>query len=232
MVMGADSIDSSWMTALLIVVGTGLSLWSVRRWQSQSRQRQRHSVQQLEDLQQKGALHATADSIMVDLEAFARQMSAQLDTKCTRLEALLDAADERLAALREATGTSPGPDLEQNLPASEPLIVNEPANEPVVAVEAAVEPGIDIVVSDDPISDQAHDPAANPPDASPGDEVHPDESEPAESPGADPTDDADQGEREQIYELADLGHSPLRIAQATRRAVGEVELILQLRNFS
>lgn len=236
MVMAADNIDGSWLTTLLIVAGTALSLWSLRRARMVSKQRRRNSAAQLEEIQNTSAARTTADGIMVDLEAFARQMSAQLDTKCARLEALLDAADERLEALRNATSDAP-------------VATAPPAPEITVeAPEPESQPSVDVLVSDEveKASDEVEveapvattdaieqrpatklaeastdEPAANEPPAA------------TSSTNKSPTDEAvPNDERAAIYELADLGHSPLRIAQSLNRPVGEVELILQLRSFA
>lgn len=237
--MGADAIDSSWLTTLLIVVGTAISLWSLRRARLKSRQRERHSAEQLEELQKTSAMRSTADGIMVDLEAFARQMSAQLDTKCARLEALLDAADERLSELRRATG-------KQSSPATE--AVETMASSFTEAATPEATNGVDVLVSDPPEvnadasgaitetieadSDTATDAD---PDMESATETSIADASPADPPQSDDVEEdvaAGQDERNTIYELADLGHSALRIAQSLNRPVGEVELILQLRSFT
>lgn len=215
MVMGASSLDGTWLTTLMIVVGTAISLWALRRNRLLSRQREHQSAQKLEALQSTSEMRSTADGIMVDLESFARQMSAQLDTKCARLEALLDAADERLDALRQ---------LESPTPAS-----HQTQAEPEPEVPRAIEK-IDITVGDsEPSLDSpVQEPASGPSPAEDNIEAPEEETREPEKKSVEAGDE----ERAEIYELADLGHSPLRIAQALKRPVGEIELILQLRSFA
>lgn len=60
-------------------------------------------------LSQQRSVEREMSNLLVELSEMARQITAQLDTRATKLELLIKEADEKLAALRAATdGTAPG----------------------------------------------------------------------------------------------------------------------------
>ncbi len=62
-------------------------------------------------LSQQRNVERQMETLLVELSEMARQMSAQLDTRCQKLEILLQQADEKIARLQESPGSvsSPAP---------------------------------------------------------------------------------------------------------------------------
>jgi hypothetical protein len=55
-------------------------------------------------LSQQRSVERQMQNVLVELAEMSRQISAQLDTRASRLEQLIKEADEKLAALKSATG--------------------------------------------------------------------------------------------------------------------------------
>jgi hypothetical protein len=58
-------------------------------------------------LTQQRSVERQMESLLVELSEMSRQMSAQLDTRATRLELLIKEADEKIEAIQRATLESP-----------------------------------------------------------------------------------------------------------------------------
>lgn len=58
-------------------------------------------------LAQQRAVEKQMQNVLVDLSEMARQISAQLDTRSTKLELLIREADQKLAALKSAMAQEP-----------------------------------------------------------------------------------------------------------------------------
>lgn len=63
----------------------------------------------MRSLSQQRSVERQMETLLVELSEMSRQMSAQLDTRATRLELLLKDADEKIAILKELSAHPPRP---------------------------------------------------------------------------------------------------------------------------
>lgn len=198
---------ASWV---LLIFGVVVLTWVLLRlqWRRQRRAPEESPIHEMRetiaDRQAEGQRAAEAASIV-------HELAARLETKAARLEALLDQADERIARLEEH-----GARLEDRLAANgleRSLNGRDSARDrPSAGPEADPDDAIDDA-SGDPWADDA---AAGDPSPGPGRErAH-------APPAADPL-------HQEVYDLADEGHTPLAIARRLDQQVGTIELILALR---
>lgn len=123
--------------ALLLITASIFSMWKKRNAQRSKRVTGREQLQQLRE---KERVRGDLESLMVEVEQLARQMSSQLDAKSHQLEALIDEADRRIADLRqledERTPSRQAPDVaEQRVeetapPTAPPPTVSTPSASP------------------------------------------------------------------------------------------------------
>jgi hypothetical protein len=73
-------------------------------------------------LSQHRSVERQMQTLLVDLSEMARQITAQLDTRSTKLELLIKEADEKIAQLEAATTSSTPPVRSPDLPNSSPLV--------------------------------------------------------------------------------------------------------------
>ncbi len=156
------------------------------------------------------AVKADLERLLVELSNLSRQINGQIDTRFAKLELSMVDADRRIAQLQRL--------LEESREAGrldDERISRAVADANVAARPAAspVRPSLDLRVDDAGIQ-----PAA-------GTDVPP--AMPPES-ASRPTAAADSL-HERIFELSDAGLSVVEIARRTGQSVGEVELILRLR---
>jgi hypothetical protein len=81
-------------------------------------------------LSQQRSVERQMQNVLVELSEMSRQISAQLDTRASKLEALIKEADEKLAALKAAAGNG-----QASAPVAAPYV--EPLREP--APDSSVE---------------------------------------------------------------------------------------------
>ena len=130
------------------------------------------------------AIKGDMEHLLIELDKLSREISAQVDTKLSRLEHSIAEADRRIAAMR-------------------------------IMLDAAKSAGASLGI-EDPIDSTTDTNGEKTPTAD-----H--ETRPTSA-------DADMAaDREQIFKLADQGMTPLEIARKIDRRLGEIELILTLR---
>lgn len=216
------AIDSSLMMLLGAICLVLLAVSVLRRAQQRPATTRDLTREQLARLRDQREIRDSLDEILVQLEEVSRRVNAQLDTKFVRLETAIRDADQRIARLHallhragDAADTGrparpPGPDARAAGPP--PAVGSPPEFEP--ALGAAAESRADPGTTGRPPSPAA----ADRPEAA--------------------ADNADGGAAaarpprfQRIYELADAGNPPIAIADALHMPLGEVELILGLRNY-
>ncbi|MGD8451427.1 MAG: hypothetical protein PVJ57_06375 [Phycisphaerae bacterium] len=183
---------------------TFFSLRWVRRNQRRVAASAEHSRDELRTLREQAALPSTMSELMVQLEEFSRRINAQLDTKFARLETVVRDADDRIAKLKQLLtqlGEAPPQAVRKAPPAAR-------------APRSEVRPATD---NDAPPKRPAP-PAAAPPAKPSADPV-------AVNPDLLPRHETAQ----RVYALADRGATPIQIAEETDLPLGEVELLLNLR---
>ena len=151
-------------------------------------------------LAQQRAVERDMASVLVEYEEMIRRMTAQLDTRATRLQLLIEEADAKLLQLKQAASVPAG-------------------SGPREAADAREGDG----------SGAGHTPGARGGARGGARAVVP-HAESAQPGNGDPGDrDNAGGSHAQVYDLADRGQSPRQIAEELNRPDGEIELILALR---
>jgi len=128
--------------ALALITASLLSMWKKRKSQRSKRVTGR---EQLGQLREKERVRGDLESLMVEVEQLARQMSAQLDAKSHRLEQLLDEADRKIAELQRSRDDHAERDAAD---ASEPGLEEPSMSTPPPTVGAPSPPGPDPAVRD------------------------------------------------------------------------------------
>src|ERR1051325_231573 len=98
------SKDDSTQWAVL-VVGVVATLYLVMRGRSKSKKDPLDRKPAPFGVSQQRQIERDISNLMVEMLQTAQQMTAQLDTRATRLEILLKEADVKLAALKQASGS-------------------------------------------------------------------------------------------------------------------------------
>ncbi len=198
--------NSQWLIIIaMIVVITLLLLRSQRRrTQGASPKQYRREIDSATN--QSAAIKRDMERLLVELNELARQINAQIDTKFAKLERSIIDADRRITALRILINEAGG-DAQSSDPISPPPQVPENRFDSLLPPDS----------SESPISLSS---AAAP--TAPLDWTVDD------SGISDSATDEDAAHH-QIYTMADQGHKPVEIARALQQSVGEVELILKLR---
>lgn len=205
--MLADAVTLE--NGMIFVVGalalTFLSLGWARRAQRRMASSTERNREDLRLMREQATLPSTMSELMVQLEDFSRRINAQLDTKFARLETVVRDADDRIArleALLKQTGqTKPQPTPKAQPAATTPPREARPTN--ADRDERRKEPAaVDAAKTDVP---------------SPGSV--------AVNPNLLPRHETAQ----RVYALADGGASAIQIAEQTELPLGEVELLLNLR---
>lgn len=130
------------------------------------------------------AIKGDMEHLLIELDRLSREISAQVDTKLSRLEHSIGEADRRIAAMR-------------------------------IMLDAAKSAGASLGIEDPMVSTTDTNGEKSP---TAGHETR------SARPDSDITAD-----REQIFKLADQGMTPQEIARKIDRRIGEIELILNLR---
>ncbi len=166
------------------------------------------------------AIKKDMERLVIELNELAREVNGQIDTRFAKLEQSIADADKRVSALRILVDAA----NKANDAAYDRIRPPATSSESVAAVSQA---GIDVTISDEGETGSAVGGPEKPTVDSSGDEAtQPEEPETQEAAGR--TSSVDEI-NSLIYSMADLGHSPIEIAQELEQNVGEVELILNLR---
>ena len=223
MMLSADSsMPSGLWVPLLAFLGVALLLIQLRRHQFRTTSARDVTRDQSARLRDQRGVQQAMDQLLLQLEELSRRINAQVDTKFLKLETVIRDADDRIARLEGLLGKSkqPGTRTAGAVKASEPTPVSEPPGEPR--------------------------PTTPPPRASaplPGGSTPP--PEPFTPPTATSTSSARAGEALEpakpvtaadprigrVHALADAGQQPIKIAEELDMPLGEVEFILNLRDF-
>ena len=172
-------------------------------------------------------------SLLVELSQMARQISAQLDNRATRLELLIKEADEKIAELKGIANTTKEKIIEEDSAHATPVMKIVPDS---TAIQAVADQAMDTVEISQTVQQMeqsssrssAISPEMNEPvDASTHDDYpqHIDRKSDESQMPATPIDQR----HARIYELAEQGKTITEIAKTLARPTGEVELILALR---
>ncbi len=239
--MGGNVLPLLAIAAMLLV-----SYLLMRRARLRTLPRVGEGRERLDEWKASRAARETLDTVLVQLEEVAREVNAQLDTKFVRLETLIEDADERIDRLET---------LEREISAVKKRITQRRRSAKPVSTTPTVRserrPALPFPLPDEVSPDlpRADKPDAEPPAAStavPGDELDIVEitldapptpaltnSESPLPPPAEPISDpqAPDPRYAHIYQLADAGQRAIQIAEAVNMPLGEVELILSLRNY-
>jgi len=140
------------------------------------------------------------ERLLVELNELARQINGQIDTRYAKLEQTMADADRRISALRVLIRAA-----KTELKA----VLDETGSSGANGGDDLTLESLDITIGDE--DDAPDETAADPAPQS-------------------PSDDSEGLDRRRIYELSDQGRQAIEIAQQLDQSVGEVELILNLRN--
>lgn len=198
--------NAQWLIIIAcIVVITLLLLRSQRRRAMGSSPKQyRREIDSATN--QSAAIKRDMERLLVELNELARQINAQIDTKFAKLERSIADADRRITALRILINEAGG-DSRSSDPIPSPLAVSDNKSNPPIHPESSESPiGVSPTAAPSASLDWTVDDAGVSNSATDKDATH-----------------------RRIYALADQGREPVEIARALQQSVGEVELILKLR---
>lgn len=209
--------DSKWLFILALIIGaiTFLNAYGRKRRAALGSPRA-YSREVDSATRQSMVIKKDLESLLFEINELSRTINGQLDTRFAKLEISIADADRRIAELRSLlikAGIEP-----------DAAPGNSGTTEEVGDV---VTPRLDLLV-DDQVKSFAARPemlGAAPNTGSPVSRDH--DGREAASEVSAPTDAVELFHRE-VQKLADDGHTPVEIAERTRHAVGEVELVLHL----
>lgn len=192
---------------LMIALGSAFVLYiMLRPWLNGRRKRPTDPLTDQPfktSLAQQKALERDMQCLLVELHNMARQMSAQIETRVTKLELLLEEADAKIARLENSTGRTAS------------RVIDAPSTDAAGSAFNATDydrPPLRLAKSDDAESDGS---------------VGADEATKSAATAAKPTASVDR--YAELYRLADEGLDARAIAARVQRPLGEIELILALR---
>jgi hypothetical protein len=171
-------------------------------------------------LSQQRAVERDMTALLVEYEQMIRRMTAQVETRVTKLELLLEEADRKLDALRSATADTPVPDAPPGVAATATTDDSHPPRQRTPS-EAAPQEGTPHPDAIPMTSPRLRTTSATPMEKPPAPAVEPPSRELLIAPPPSP--------HAPLYELADRGLTAGQIARRLALAHGEVELILALR---
>jgi hypothetical protein len=188
--------------ALLAFLGVAILLIQLRRHQFRSTTARDLTREQLARLRDQKGVQEAMDQLLLQLEELSRRINAQADTKFLKLETVVRDADDRIARLERLLGRG------------------EPA--PSRPAESRDAQGAR------PTSDAR-------PTRSPPTRVEQVKGEKPATPSSPldlgTTDTPPDPRIERVHRLADAGRQPIKIAEELSMPLGEVEFILNLRDF-
>jgi hypothetical protein len=193
-----------------VVLLTFFSLMLVRRNRQRSQANSQRVRAEYEALREHKALRGSLDDLLLQIEDMARRVNAQLDTKFAKLETVVRHADERIRRLERLVQEAAAARAAMSRASAEPS--------PQAAAQTPGQPAqVDVVIDDSPAVEPE---AADPP---------PSEEPPAERPTPAPV---TYNQMKRIYDLADQGLTPMKVAEKLHVPIGEVEVVLNVRRFA
>jgi hypothetical protein len=216
--MLADSSLTSgggvWM-ALAMLCAVSLILTQIRRAHARRGGREQFVRQQMDRLHDAREMRHSCDDIAVRLEDTGRRICAEIDTRFAKLECVVAEAETRAARLEAlmAELRDSGIDPSQLAAASEAPQHHERANHLVHPGHGEAERSL----YDTPVAPPMNDAPGSPPDDIL--DIPPDQAARTDA------------LRERVYALADAGRRNIQIARELDMPLGEIELILNLRQF-
>ena len=207
---------------LLAFLGVALLLIQLRRHQFRTTTARDVTRDQSARLRDQRGIQQTMDQLLIQLEELSRRINAQVDTKFLKLETVIRDADDRIARLEGLLGKSkqPGTRTTGAVKAPEAKPVSEPGREsrPTTPPPKASPP---VPRASTPPPEPSTPPAvASTPPARVDEALEP----------ARPVTPADPRVG-RVHALADAGQQPIKIAEELDMPLGEVEFILNLRDF-
>lgn len=225
---GSSMVSGLWVP-LLAFLGVALLLIQLRRHQFRTTSARDVTRDQSARLRDQRGVQQAMDQLLLQLEELSRRINAQVDTKFLKLETVIRDADDRIARLEGLLGKSkqPGTRTGGAVKAPEP----KPASEPGSELPPTTPPSRASALPPEP--------STRPPGASPP------PPEPSTPPAVASTSAARASEALEpakpvtpadprvgrVHELADAGQQPIKIAEELDMPLGEVEFILNLRDF-
>lgn len=240
--MPRDLPIENWAILLLFVVlATFVALTMVRRGSRRGITTREVAREQIARLRDQREIRDSMDALLVRLEEFSRQVNGQLDTKFARLEQSIRDADQRTDRLRK-TIAEHDRRLESLLAvqrrrkgaadaAPEPASANatsEPRPTASVPRPSGREPRTDSRSETQPHAHSGARPEGRGSEGRSSEAAKGRAESSSTDPAATPPPSPDR-RFSRVYDLADAGISAAAIAEQVEMPVGEVELILNLR---
>ena len=200
---------SGMLQFLFALVGVSILLLMLRRMQmrkpkaSSPRQAAHNQVADIRDQQR---MHTAVDDMLVQLEEASRRVGADLDTRFMKLEAVIRDADERIARLEELSSGAPA-----RTDHPKPSAPARPA--PTVTIKGATLP-----------KSNGRDAATAAPVTTPTPAKRPVTPRSEQPPGVD-------ARYTSVCQMIDGGATAIETAEKLGLPLGEVELIINLRNY-
>ncbi len=212
----ATGFGNTWLIVLALCA-VSFMLMQLRRRHAQTGQSQAAARRQFERLRGQSRLRESLEELLVQLEQVSREVNAQLDTKFSRLEAVVEDADRRIVRLESLLSESGGAVAG---PAAGAARDSDATARRIERVRQRLARGRGQAQD----SDSQQRPADA---ASAGVEAGPGVRQNA-APGAaaGPLASALHAE---VFRMRDAGRSAMEIAEALAIPLGEVELVLSLR---
>ena len=208
MLSAGSSMQSGLWVPLLVFLGIALLLIQLRRHQFRTTTARDVTREQFARLRDERGVQQAMDQLLIQLEELSRRINAQVDTKFLKLETVIRDADDRIAKLEGLLGKpkQPGTRTTRAAEAPKPKPVSELGGEsrPTTPPPGASMPAPGMTQSS----------------ARAGEALEP------AKPVA-PTDPRVG----RVHALADAGQQPIKIAEELNMPLGEVEFILNLRDF-
>ena len=203
--------DNGFYLPLVVLCLVMLSVSMLRRSQHRSATTRDLTREQLARLRDQKDVRQSMDDLLTQLEEVSRRVNAQVETRFVKLETVIRDADDRIARLELLAPSAKAPQHVSG-------ITSPAANDTESATKGSsdFQPGIAGVVS--------RATSSLPPSA-----ANPVAESAAVPPASQPM--SREERRRRIYELADAGTTPMTIADTLQVPLGEVELILSLRDF-
>ncbi|MBU0638948.1 MAG: hypothetical protein KKB50_08800 [Planctomycetes bacterium] len=212
------STENGLLVLVLVLCAVMISLALLRRSQHKSATVRDVVREQQARLRDHTGIRRSMDDLLLQLEEVSRRINAQVDTKFVKLERVIRDADERIARLEGVLARFDrvrGGASTLSAPPAPPVAGKRPTN--ASALPERTEPPSTGRATARPVEPDVGRPLGKPRS---GHSAKAGES----APGA--------NERfRDVYELADAGRTAGQIAETLGKPLGEVELILNLREF-
>lgn len=200
-----------WLLLFVLVMVTG-SLWILRRRTHRQPVTRMATREKLDRVREQSQMRRSMDELLLQLEDLSRRINAHVDTKFVKLETVVRDADDRIRRLEQLLAQARTPAQRPTTPSTAAGVI------PPIAVNRSSGNGTES-------SAVGHDSPTNRPTASPTPQM------PNAAATTSPTVfEPLTPQHRRIFELADQGSSAAEIAESLNVMLGEVELVLNLRN--